>query len=285
MSKIMKREYNPDTLKKLQKIEVEILKDFIAICEKHDINYFVIAGTAIGTAREKGMIPWDDDIDIGLLREDYLKLLKIYKKEFSDKYTLISPDAEDKYYNLVPIMSLNGSKLIVEPADKMYEPGIFMDLFIFENIPDDAIEAEKHMKKCMFLRNLYVASRSNLSYIKDESMNQKLKYYFSLILRLFARCFDKNGNILYQYYYNLATKYYGKTNTYTILSDPYSKLNCITRNEIFPLRKMKFGEMEVNMVNKYHDYLTRRFGEYMEIPPLEKRTNHSPVVLVFPEKK
>ena len=78
----MPREYDNITLKKLQNVELEILKDFIKLCDKHNIDYFGIAGTGIGAIRHKGFIPWDDDIDIALRRNDYDKFIKVVKEEF-----------------------------------------------------------------------------------------------------------------------------------------------------------------------------------------------------------
>jgi lipopolysaccharide cholinephosphotransferase len=73
----MSREYDDATLHRLQKIELMILKDFMALCEKHQLTWFSFAGTAIGAIRHKGFIPWDDDIDVCLPREDYEKFLKL----------------------------------------------------------------------------------------------------------------------------------------------------------------------------------------------------------------
>ena len=81
-------EYEESTLKKLQGIQLGILKDFIDVCKKYDLKYFLIFGTAIGAARHKGFIPWDDDIDIGMLRSDYDKFIDIMDKEMGEKYNL-----------------------------------------------------------------------------------------------------------------------------------------------------------------------------------------------------
>ena len=67
----MIRQYDEETLQKLKTAELNILKDFIAVCEKHNLKYFMCWGTAIGAVRHGGFIPWDDDIDVGMLREDY----------------------------------------------------------------------------------------------------------------------------------------------------------------------------------------------------------------------
>ena len=94
-------EYEESTLKKLQGIQLGILKDFIDVCKKYDLKYFLIFGTAIGAARHKGFIPWDDDIDIGMLRKDYDKFLEVAKYELNEKYTVMNGDICPSY----PVMT------------------------------------------------------------------------------------------------------------------------------------------------------------------------------------
>ena len=69
------KQYEPETLKKIQGKELEIIKEFVRICEKYEIPYFAVFGTAIGAIRHHGFIPWDDDVDFGMLREDYERFL------------------------------------------------------------------------------------------------------------------------------------------------------------------------------------------------------------------
>ena len=82
--------YEPEILAKLHKTQIEILEEFERICEKHNLEYFAIYGTAIGAVRHQGFIPWDDDIDVGMLREDYEKFLEIAKKELGEKYQIMT---------------------------------------------------------------------------------------------------------------------------------------------------------------------------------------------------
>ena len=77
-------QYDPKVLRKLQLAELEVFKDFIKICDENGLSYFLFAGCAIGVERHKGFIPWDDDIDIGMPREDYKKFLQIAKNELPD---------------------------------------------------------------------------------------------------------------------------------------------------------------------------------------------------------
>ena len=88
------KKYDEQQLRKLQLVELEILKDFITICEKYKLPYFATGGTAIGALRHQGFIPWDDDIDVCMLREDYVKFMKVGPKEMGDKYIFMSTETE-----------------------------------------------------------------------------------------------------------------------------------------------------------------------------------------------
>ena len=84
------KEYDEKTLKKIHEVELEILKDFMDICDRHDLTYFGIAGTGIGALRHQGFIPWDDDIDVALPRDDFEKFLKYLEREMGDKYLIMN---------------------------------------------------------------------------------------------------------------------------------------------------------------------------------------------------
>ena len=83
-------EYDKNTLKHVQDVQLMILKDFIEICEKNNLEYYAYGGTIIGAIRHEGFIPWDDDIDLLMLREDYEKFLKIMDEMQSEKYEELS---------------------------------------------------------------------------------------------------------------------------------------------------------------------------------------------------
>lgn len=276
----MERTYDPEVLKRLQQKELEMFKDFIALCEKHDIHYFVIAGTAIGAMREQRMIPWDDDIDVGMLREDYEKFLRIAPRELKGKYLINGPDTPRKYYNLVPNMSIPGTRFIVDLARDVFDIGIFMDIFVFENIPDDEKEADRHMKKARLWRDLYILSNINYwNHMSGTGATLKVKYAVCGMIYEAMKHLRITPRRIYRHYRKVALKYYGKTEHYTILGDPFAKILCLHREDIFPLKKTKFEDFEVSIVNDCDKMLRIRFGDYMKVPPVDKRVNHCPAVL------
>lgn len=277
--------YEDAVLERLHKAEMTMLKDFIAICEKYDINYFAIAGTAIGAVRHQGFIPWDDDIDIAMLREDYEKFVKYAPQEFGDKYRMMGPDMPNKYYNLQPAMERIGTKFINDGAwASKLQPGIFLDLFIYDNIPEDEKEAAIIIKKCRFYKILYIMRNINyFKILKNFPFKQRIRLAISGVLHIFLKLIPKGDKLIYNKYMSYATKYYGKSETYTALSDPGSDIMWVKTDEMFPLVDMPFEDITIKMLNKYDDQLKRHMGEYMTIPPVEKRTNHSPLVLDFGE--
>ena len=277
-----KKQYDSKTLEQLQKIEKAMFRDFIALCEKHDLQYFVIAGTAIGTMREHDMIPWDDDIDVGMLRRDYEKFLKIAPKELGKKYLVNGPDTPRPYYNLIPNLSLKGPRFVIDLAKDRFEIGIFMDIFVFENIPDDPVKAEKLIRKTQRLHDLYVLSNIDyFRFVKDVEFAKKLRYLLCGCVHRGLKVSRLTPEKIYRRYKKLALQYTGKTNTYTILGDPAARLCIIRKKDLLPLKKAMFGDIEVSIVNDCDKMLKTRFGDYMQVPPPEKRINHSPEILDF----
>lgn len=272
--------YDPKVLDQVQKIEKSMFRDFIAVCEKHNIQYFVIAGTAIGTMRDHDMIPWDDDIDVAMLRRDYEKFLKAAPKELGEKYLVNGPDTPRAYYNLIPNLSLKGTRFIIDLAKGKFEIGIFMDLFVFENIPDDPAKAEKLIRKTQLLHDLYVLSNIDyFRFVKEVNASKKLRYLLCGCVHRALKIGHIKPEAIYRRYKKLATQYTGKTRTYTILGDPAARLCVIKEEDLFPLKKAAFGDIQVSIVNDCDKMLKKRFGDYMQVPPPEKRVNHCPAIL------
>ena len=91
------KEYEPKVLERLHALQLEMLQDLQTICEKYDLQYFAVFGTALGAVRHKGFIPWDDDIDVGMLRKDYDVFIQVVEKEMGDKYQIMTPEVDKNY--------------------------------------------------------------------------------------------------------------------------------------------------------------------------------------------
>ena len=190
-----------------------MLKDFANLCEKNKIEYFAISGTAIGAVRHQGFIPWDDDIDVAFLRDDYVRFVKAMRKDkaFCEKYELWGPDQPHKYYNLQPTLMRRGTVFVNENAYAgKYRPGILMDLFIYDNIPEAGSESDKIIKKCQRYKILYIVRNvDHFKLLKGKSPIQKIKNIICGFLRIGLKMLPKCDEILYRRFLKYALMYRG----------------------------------------------------------------------------
>lgn len=124
-----------DTLRKLQLMELQILKDIVAVCEKHDLHYYLAYGTLLGAVRHKGFIPWDDDVDLLMPRKDYIKFHEAIQKEMGEKYTIESVLTNKDYYSFAARVRLNGTTYPEEPLEYVgTHTGIFIDIMPLDEL-------------------------------------------------------------------------------------------------------------------------------------------------------
>ncbi len=129
-------------MKKVWAVELELLEQFQKVCEQHGLRYFASGGTLIGAVRHKGFIPWDDDIDVMMLREDYEKFLQIAPEAFEAPYFFQSVDTDKQYSRGHVQIRHSNTTAILEHEGKWFpfNQGIFIDIFPADEVPDDPAE-------------------------------------------------------------------------------------------------------------------------------------------------
>lgn len=117
-------------LRKLQMAELEILNEFVRICEKHDLTYYLVGGTLLGAVRHQGFIPWDDDIDVAMPRADYDRLAEVCGEDLGAEYFYQSPETDPYYFLTYAKIRKNGTEIYEERfKDARFHKGIFIDIF------------------------------------------------------------------------------------------------------------------------------------------------------------
>lgn len=228
------------TLENLKKVELEILHYIDDFCKKEKISYWLEAGTLLGAVRHKGFIPWDDDIDIAMLRQDYEnfveKFEKIEHKDYKIKRNSKGSHRFIKVISTEKTLLLNNEK-----------HDIFVDIFPFDYYTKNQVN---------FLNNFIELHKNRKS-----GFSNKLKDMIVEIKReirkniLFKIKFEKNGN----------EKYIG----HGIENDFKIQLN--EEKDIFPLKELKYENGYFKVPNNYDKYLTLMYGDYMKFPPLNER--------------
>lgn len=278
------KEYDDITLKRLQSIELMMLNDFKAICKKHDIPFFAYAGSGIGVLRHKGFIPWDDDIDIGFVRDDYERFLKVAKEEMSDKYTVMN-NREDKNYPLMTTrLMLNGTKFReIALKDINCSLGIFLDLYPFDKVPKDKDAFLKQNKKAWWYSHLLILRSIPFPALFLYSWKEKVIHFITAIVYGVLKICGVSKKFLAGKCEKIATQYndlkdFDAVNWYfdtAVCSDVFYM------NEIFPLKELPFENTTLTFPNDQDRYLRNLYGDYMTMPPEDRRKNHFPYELDF----
>ena len=144
------REYDTEILNRIKDVEKQILCKYIEICEKYHLRYFVAFGTLLGTVRHKGFIPWDDDIDVGMPREDYERFLQIAQKECGEEYFLQTVDTDPEYHLYFAKLRMNRTRFVENSLQKAGSvTGFYIDIFPYDEISDDEEEMEKQLNRAV----------------------------------------------------------------------------------------------------------------------------------------
>jgi len=274
-------EYDPEVLRKIQLIETDMLKDFNELCERHNIDYFGVAGSAIGAMRHKAFIPWDDDIDIGFTRENYEKFLKVAEEEYSHKYDVVNTRRYPKYPLMTTRWVKKGTVFKEESLkDIDVDLGIFLDLYSFDNIPDDDKKMKKQFKRAWFWGKLLILRSIKRPVLYMDGIKQKLAYFACAVAHYGMKLFRISPQFIYKQAEKWATKYNNEPSkrlAYFHDTDLYTSI--IERKCIEKTVWKDFEDTKIKLPGDVHQFLYQRYGDYMQLPPEDKRHNHPPYYL------
>ncbi len=273
--------YDETTLKKLQKIELDILKEFDEICDKFNLEYFLCGGSAIGAVRHQGIIPWDDDIDVGMNRKDYDKFLEIARQNYSDKYTVVNNETNEMFPLMNTRWGLNGTTFKTKDLkDVPGEFGVFLDIFCFDNIPNDEAKMKKQGTAAWFYGKLLVLSGVPSPVLYISGWKKSIVLFVSRCAHTAFKIFKLSPRFFYKKAKKYAVQYQNEdTDRMAYMFDPERFTSIVYKKDIYPTKKMKFESFEARVPQKIESYLTQRYGDYMTLPPEDKRHNHPPFQL------
>ena len=261
-----------------KRILVESLKAFDKLCKENNIKYFAVGGTAIGTVRHKGFIPWDDDIDVAMLREDYDRFITLKSALRNSKYRII--DYHDEGYFLPSAKFIDCTTTIWEIEEQPYIMGAYIDVFPLDyvEIRDKYLPVKfrnyKHFFEKLRISKSDVKFRKTIRYLLTghiktflKRLSEHIKYTFYLRRNIdsLIKKADKLSNFLRAIHSDVVLNY----NTFYPLQKELLKADWFAETKTMP-----FENTTIEMPIGYDSYLRQLFGDYMQLPPVEKRVGH-----------
>lgn len=254
--------------KEIQKIELKILLEFADFCKDNGLRFYLSGGTLLGAIRHKGFIPWDDDIDVCMPRHDYEKLLKIFPQEYKKIYILRAFERGNFLCPFIKIIDKR-SKIVSAYVDKNLDYSLWIDIFPVDGLPTDINLVKKIYKKADFFRRLLLLNFANTN--KGHSI---LKTGFKPLARLLAkiigieRCLKVLSKLARVYEYN-NTDYVG-----CIVWGMYGIGERMLKSEFEKSVLVDFEGYKFPTFSCWDSYLKGLYGNYMKLPPIEKRKTH-----------
>lgn len=249
-------------MNELRRIELNLLKELIRICQKYGLKYYLVGGSCLGAVRHEGFIPWDDDIDVGIPREDYDNFLRFAQSELTEPVFLQTGETDEDYPMNFAKLRDSSTTFVETSLKKMnINHGVYIDVF-----PLDGYLDSKHSK---FMNRLYMR-RINCEYFLPNSygISHKLKnILMKMIYPNYRKVRNKRELLISKVPFSESsrvTNYCGAWGEREIMPREYFGNGCVKR----------FEGLDVVIPERYDLYLSNLYGDYMKLPPLEKRVPH-----------
>lgn len=256
----------------LQEKNMQMLIKFINVCNKYNINFFMWGGSLLGTIRHKDFIPWDDDVDIVMFRDQYIKFVNIIDDELDEFYEFYNPWKSKVFIDFVPCLLYKNSDL-GSGRNSCQHNHLHLDIFILDKTFNNSFLINIH---CIFLKVLYALAMGHRSgdhsNIYDNKYG-KLEFIVSSIL-------SKIGKIIpikvIQYLYTLFSTFRNNKKSITMIATNNAPF-CLNAHESIKIEYLKYTEfakfhnIDVPIPNGWDFLLENGYGNYMILPPEEER--------------
>ncbi len=279
--------YEPEVLHRLQEEILSILDDFIRICEDYHLEYFGIAGTGIGAIRHHGFIPWDDDIDIAMPRKDFEKLIKIVEKKMSDRYLILNAKNDPNYPLMTTRLVKRGTVFVEEVMKDVDCPfGIFLDLYVLDNVADNPVLYQLQSWTAWFWSKLMILRSIPRPTLQQRGLKAKLIWTVCGLVHNGMKLFHISPAWLRDCCEAECRRYNKKkTNRMAFLPDTSPYWNVVDKRYYHPLKQLEFEGRRMNFPGNLEEMLTKMYGDYMQLPPEDKRKTHYPYRLEFEQEE
>lgn len=261
-----------NNLEHLHQCHLKLLDEFDRVCRKLGLSYFLDSGTALGAVRHGGFIPWDDDVDVGMLRKDYEKFMHEGQALMSEFFFIQNRETEPLYGKFAGKLRMNNTYFPESSSEGFKNQGIFIDIYPFDFVSDNRRKAIRSLK----------VSRRFIRFIRFRDARGVHTNFLKKIASLTLQIIPKKW--LDTRYEQYCQKYNDKETHFLTC---YSYRMARTMNLIFPIEAMtptkyiSFEDRKYQIMNDPNVYLTEMYGDYVLLPPEDKRVCHLRGDIIF----
>ena len=258
------------TVDDLKQIELMMLKAFIECCNQLGVNYYLIGGSLLGAVRHKGFIPWDDDIDVGMLREDYELFISRGQEFLPDYYFLQSVNSEKNIlFNYAKIRDSRTTFIETSIKRSAINHGVYIDIFPLDYYPEDVTEQKAFDKKRRLLgwriRKEFTLPKQNRGTYIQEIRRKILGLLFCIKYPNVRKAIEER-ELLYKSFHS--------SGIIANFSGAWGKKEYVPSEWYGKGETAEFEGLQVRIPAKFEKWLSQVYGDYMELPPEEKREAH-----------
>lgn len=261
-----------EEIRELQAIEMGILGELIRICDENQIKYYLMEGSLLGAVRHQGMIPWDDDIDVGMFREDFERFLEIVKKEARAPYKCMNYRDREGYIDFITQFVNTEKEVMTSYRAKDAVMNVWVDVFVIDGMPVNPVHHFLHKYRLLYRK--LIMMWSNLDhYLVTGRERSGLEKILIRTCRVFKfERYINNYKALSKM--DKAMVNGNKHNTINFMSE-YKWRTEFPRDYYGNGRMVPFGGLTVRIPDKAEEILASIYGNYLELPPEDKRYKHS----------
>ena len=245
-------------MKKIWQAEMDIYEEFERVCKKHNLKYIFCDGSLLGAIRHKGFIPWDDDIDVMMTREEYNKLVKIADKEFKEPFFFQTTLNDDVFRGHAQVRDSRTTAIMYTEFSKNANQGIFIDIFVADKVPENKILRRIHRRRVRICKPLLRYPRvyecKENPNMKDRTIKFILDIFFGIV------GYDR----FFKHYEKLCAKY-NKTDSKICNTIEWAyNFREIRYEHLIDIKNYPFEYLSVPGPVKAEEFLTDFFGDWKE---------------------